>query len=151
KTVTGSPYAGTTNYVTDVQYRAWRAAKSVNYAGSNSTIAFNSRMQPTQFRLTANANGASVIRENYSYFGDGRLASLTDLDDTAGNNPPVSLRFLSRAYSYDNAGRVTSGFGTGNAGQGVPFNQNYSYDPFGNLIGRTGAYYNYNFSAPASD
>src|SRR5262249_13933076 len=71
KTVIGSPYAGTTNYVTDVQYRAWGAAKSVNYANTSSTITFNARMQPIQFRL------GSLMREDYNYFGNGTLASLT--------------------------------------------------------------------------
>ena len=108
-------------------------------------------MQPTQFRLTVNGTGASIIREDYSYYADGSVTALTDLDDTAGSNPPVSLRFLSRAYSYDHVGRVTSGFGTGNAGQGVPFNQNYTYDSFGNITVRSGSYYNYNFSGPTSD
>lgn len=149
KAVTGSPYAGFTNYITNVTYRAWGAAKSVTYAGSNSTIAFNSRMQPTQFRLTANGTGASVIREDYTYFDDGALNTLTDLDDTAGSSPPVSLRFLSRRYFYDHAGRSTGGQGT--SAQAVPYNQSYSYDAFGNMIGRVGSYYNYSNSIPVSD
>jgi YD repeat-containing protein len=91
------------------------------------------------------------MREDYSYFADGTVNSLTDLDDTAGSNPPVTLRFLSRAYRYDHVGRVTSGFGTGNAGQGVPYSQGYSYDQFGNTTSRSGKYYNYNFSAPNTD
>ena len=53
------------------------------------------------------------MRETYSDHADGRLQVLTDLDDTPGNNPPVTLRFLSRSYNYDQVGRVTNGFGTG--------------------------------------
>ena len=151
KTVSGSPYAGTTTYVNDVAYRAWGAPKTVSYNGTNSTVSFNARLQPTQFRLTANGSGASIIRENYSYFPDARLNSLTDLDDTAGTNPPVSLRFLSRAYTYDHAGRVSFVYGTGGAGQGVPFNQSYLYDEFDNMKTRSGNYYNYNSSGPATD
>ncbi len=150
KAVTGSPFAGTTTYITDVLYRAWGAPKSVSYAGSNSTIAFNARLKPTEFRLT-NSTGGSIMRENYSYHADARVAALTDLDDTAGSNPPVSLRFLSRAFIYDQLGRVTNGYGTGNAGQGVPFSQDYSYDAFGNMTMRAGRYYNYNFSGPITD
>jgi len=147
KAVTGSPYAGFTNYVTDVSYRASGAPKSVSYTGSNSTIGYNARMQPTQFRLT----GASIIREDYSYFGDGSIASLTDLDDTSGTNPPATLRFLSRQYNYDHVGRVTGGHGNGAAGQGVPYNQSYSYDEFGNMKGRSGIYYSYNSNPFGSD
>jgi len=151
KTVTGSPYAGFTNYVTDVGYRAWGAPKSVSYSDRNSTISYNGRLQPDQFRLTANGTGASIIRENYAYAGDGRLAALTDLDDTSGANPPATLRYLSRGYSYDQVGRVTSGYGTGGAGQGVPYNQSYSYDEFGNMKSRSAIYYSYNNNPFGSD
>jgi YD repeat-containing protein len=142
KTVSGSPYAGWTSYVTNVNYRAWGAPKGVSYGGGggSSTIGFNLRMQPTSF-----AGGG--MRENYSYYADGRLQTLTDLNDTAGNNPPVTLRFLSRSFNYDHVGRVTNGFGSGGGGQGVPFTQTYSYDAFGNMTGRTGSYYNYQTQA----
>jgi YD repeat-containing protein len=143
KAVTGSPFAGTTNYITDVAYRAWDSPKSINYGAFTATIAFNARMKPTEFR--------GFVRENYSYFPDGSVSTLTDLDDTAGSNPPASLRFLSRAYTYDHVGRMTSGFGTGNAGQGVPFSQSYSYNAFGNMTIRSGRYYNYNFAGPITD
>ena len=83
------------------------------------------------------------MNESYSYYADGRLHSLTDLNDTAGNNPPVTLRFLSRSFNYDHVGRVTNGFGTGSGAPGVPFTQTYSYDAFGNMTGRSGSYYNY--------
>ena len=139
KTVSGSPYAGWTSYVTNVTYRAWGAPKGVSYGGGSSTIWFNSRMQPSAFTLTAGGG----IRESYSYYADGRLHTLTDLDDTPGSNPPVTLRFLSRSYNYDHVGRVTNGFGTGSGAQGVPFTQTYSYDAFGNMTGRSGSYYNY--------
>ena len=83
------------------------------------------------------------MSESYSYYADGRLHTLTDLNDTAGNNPPVTLRFLSRSFNYDHVGRVTNGFGTGSGAPGVPFTQTYSYDAFGNMTGRSGSYYNY--------
>jgi len=151
KTVTGSPYAGVTNYVNGVEYRAWGAPKSVAYEGNSSTIAFNARLQPTQFRLTANGTGASIIRENYSYFADGRLATVMDLDDSGGSNPPATLRFLSRSYSYDHVGRSTGGQGTGIATMpAVPYSQSYSYDQFGNMTVRSGAYYVYSQSPPSS-
>ena len=138
KTVSGSPYAGWTSYVTNVTYRAWGAPKGVSYVGGSSTIWFNLRMQPSAFTSTA-----AGMSESYSYYADGRLHTLTDLNDTAGSNPPVTLRFLSRSYNYDHVGRVTNGFGTGSGAPGVPFTQTYSYDAFGNMTGRSGSYYNY--------
>lgn len=152
KSVSGSPYAGLTSYITDVQYRAWGAPKSVGYNGTTSTISYSSRLQASQFRLTANSNGSSVMREDYSYFADGNLASLTDLDDTAGTNPPATLRFLSRAYFYDHVGRVIDAHGTGSGSmQGVPFAQTYGYDQFDNLTSRSGSYYNYTFQPASTD
>jgi YD repeat-containing protein len=141
KSVTGTAFAGVTNYITDVTYRAWGAPKSVAYVGFTSTIGFNSRMQPTEFR--------GAMRENYSYFADGTLSTVVDLDDTAGTNPPMSLRFLSRGYRYDHVGRVTQGYSISSAH--IPINQTYGYDEFGNMTSRVGAYYNYTASAPASD
>jgi len=138
KTVTGSPYAGWTSYVTNVTYRAWGAPKGVSYVGGSSTIGFNLRMQPSSF-----TSSAAGMNESYSYYADGRLQTLTDLNDTPGNNPPVTLRFLSRSYNYDHVGRVTNAFGTGSGAPGVPFTQTYSYDAFGNMTGRSGSYYNY--------
>ncbi|MCM3870117.1 MAG: hypothetical protein ND895_05400 [Pyrinomonadaceae bacterium] len=136
--VTGSIYAGVTSYVSDVEYRAWGAPKSVSYGNAtSSTTAYNGRLQATEFRLTFNGTGGSFIRENYTYFADGRLSGLTDLDDTLGTNPPWTQRFLSRSYSYDQAGRVTTARGT----QGTPFDQFYGYDEFNNLRFRGGHYY----------
>ena len=143
KTVTGSPFGGTTNYITDVQYTAWGAPRTVNYPGSSATTSYGFRPIPTQYLLTGNS-GSSIMRENYSYHPDGQIIALTDLDDTAGNNPPQTLRFLSRGFFYDHMGRITSAYGNGNGGQGVPFSQSYGYDEFGNMTSRSGVYYSYN-------
>jgi YD repeat-containing protein len=151
QTLTGSPFGGVTNYVNDVGYRAWGAVKSVAYNGSSATVTFNERLQPTQFRHTVNGTNASILRQNYSYFPDSRLATVTDLDDAGGINPPATLRFLSRSYSYDHVGRATGGQGTGIATMpAVPYSQGYSYDAFGNMTGRSGAYYVYTQSPPFS-
>jgi YD repeat-containing protein len=152
KTVTGSPYAGIASYITDVSYRAWGAPKSISYPGTTATTAYNSRRLPTQYRHTANSSGASVMREDYGYFADGELGSLTDLDDTPGSNPPVTLRFLSRSWGYDQMGRVIGSGGTGSGSMpGVPYSQSYTYDAFGNMTSRVGSYYNYTFQQPSSD
>jgi hypothetical protein len=104
---------------------------------SASTTTYNARLQPSQFRLTDVNSGASYIRENYSFWDDGRLQSVADLDDTAGNNPPATLRFLSRSYGYDQAGRVTDGYSANQS----PFRQTYGYDEFDNMTSRAGSYY----------
>ena len=147
--ISGSPFNGVTNYISNIQYRAWGDPKSVTYDAANSTISYNGRMLPKEFRLTRTSNGNSIIREDYGYYGDGNLATVTDLDDTGGNNPPSTLRFLSRAFEYDHVGRVTLGKGNGGGGIAVPYSQAYGYDAFGNLTGRSGSYYNYMNAQPS--
>jgi YD repeat-containing protein len=139
--ITGSGFAGVSSYVSNIQYRAWGAPKSATYGNdTSSTTTYNARMQPWQFRLTYNPLGSSIIREDYTYNGDGNLQWLTDLDDTAGSNPPATLRYLSRGLGYDNVGRVTGGVASSGL---IPFTQNYGYDAFDNMTSRSGSYYNY--------
>lgn len=142
--VTGSAYAGVTTYVSSVKYRAWGAVESAAFGNTptqagqynaNETVEYNARLQPTEFRLTSTTFGFRSIRENYDYYPDGRLRTLTDLDDTSGTNPPATVRYLSRSFAYDHAGRFWST-------NGLPAQQTYEYDVFGNLRGRSGSYYN---------
>ena len=149
--VTGSPsFGGVTNYIWNIRYRAWGAVKSASYGNNSvSTTQYNGRLQPTQYRLTDATSGASLMREDYGYHADEHLSLVTDLDDASGNNPPSSLRFLSRTYSYDLAGRVTDSRGT--HGAALPLIQTYGYDEFDNLTSRSGSYYDYNGSLTQTD
>ncbi len=142
--VTGSAYAGVTTYVSGVKYRAWGAVKSAAFGNTppatgqynaSETVKYNARLQPTEFRLTSTSLGFQSIRENYEYYPDGRLRTLTDLDDTSGTNPPATVRYLSRSFAYDHAGRFSFT-------SGLPAQQSFAYDVFGNLTGRSGSYYN---------
>jgi hypothetical protein len=133
--VTGSPFAGVTQYVTNVQYRAWGAVKAAAYRDDSATVQYNSRLLPTQFELTT--LGFSTVRENYSYFADQRLSGVTDLNDTSGTNPPFTMRYLTRVYAYDHVGRVIDNHGPND----LPLRQSYSYDQFDNMQGRWGTYY----------
>jgi YD repeat-containing protein len=143
--VTSSPYGGTTSYVSNVRYRAGGGVKSASYSnnGLSSTTEYDARLRPWKYRLTDSGSGAFLMREDFTYYADSRLAVLTDLNDTAGPTPPSTLRFLSRSYGYDLLGRVTGSAGSGNGGGNLPLNQSYSYDEFGNLTSRTGSYYNW--------
>src|SRR5258706_8560170 len=136
--VTGSGFANVSAYVSNIQYRAWGAVKAASYGNNSvSTTTYNTRLQPYQFRLTDASSGSSYIRENYAYWGDGRLQSVADLDDTGGTNPPATLRFLSRSYGYDQAGRVAQVYSSSQA----PLNQTYGYDEFDNMTSRSGSIY----------
>lgn len=51
KSLSGSPYAGTTNYISDIKYRAWGAPKVVTFpGGGTATTTYTSRMQPSTYR-----------------------------------------------------------------------------------------------------
>jgi YD repeat-containing protein len=136
----GGSYGGVTSYVSNVQYRAWGAVKSASFGnGSSETITYDTKLQPSGIRLTN--GGTSLLREDYSYFSDGRLSHITDLDDTGGTNPPDTVRFMSRTFAYDHVGRVASL-------NSSPSSQYYSYDTFDNLTSRNG---NYNWESSQTD
>jgi YD repeat-containing protein len=138
QSVTGSSYAGVTNYASSLTYRAWGGVKSASFGdGSGETVTYDARLQPWQFRLTSNAQGYGALREDFGYYADGRLHTVTDLDDGPGATPPSSYRFMSRTYGYDHAGRVTSAGGVSNTS---PYSQSYSYNAFDDLTGRAGSY-----------
>jgi YD repeat-containing protein len=129
-------YAGVTTFASNVLYRAWGAVRAASFGNGTAVTVpqFNSKMLATQFRLAAGST--NMLREDYSYFDDGRLNQLTDLDDTPGSNPPETVRFMSRSYAYDLKGRITGAGGTNM----TPFVQYYSYDQFDNLTARSGTY-----------
>jgi hypothetical protein len=97
-----SPYAaGVTSYVGGVQYRASGAVKGATFGdGSSEAVTYDTRMRPTQYRLTS-AQGASIRRYDYTYFDDGRLYQLKDLDDLMGDPHVNTFHYMSRAYAYD--------------------------------------------------
>jgi len=81
------------------------------------------------------------MRDDYSYFADGRLKLFHDLDDTTAVQG--QWHYMSRSYSYDQAARV-AGVGpldpNTNNTQPPPFSASYGYDPFGNMTSRAGSY-----------
>jgi YD repeat-containing protein len=133
--VTGTPFAGVTTYASAIRYRAWGGVKSASF-GDNSyqTTSYNGQMRPTQYRLSG--TWGSWQRLDYSYYGDGRLSNVVDLDDGQGSNPPSTLHFMSRSYTYDHVGRVTFAGGTSTT---PPFRQWYSYNEFDNTTSRSGS------------
>jgi len=136
--VTGSGFLNISSYASNIQYRAGGGQKSVTYGdGTSSTTSYNSRMQPSSYQLPG-------LREQFQYYDDGRLQQMTDLDDRGQEiGLPDTARHFSRAQSYDQVGRLVSA--TGNSG--LPYNQGYSYDEFGNATSRGGSYYYQGYSS----
>jgi hypothetical protein len=158
-TVTGSPFAGTTQYVNSAKYRTWGAVKEMNFAwGATATLQYNNRMQPTQF-LIPNVIGANYFYTASGSANDGRLKRMEGL---AGSQVGIS-------YQYDHAERMTfswADYATApssitsqppvqnqtlpNGFQLQPFQQGYDHDAFGNMTNRGGVYW-YFFPSSAYD
>jgi hypothetical protein len=81
------------------------------------------------------------MRYDYSYFADGRLKQLTDLDDIGGQPSQVQFHYMSRAYAYNHTGQVSGVAAVpNNWALPAPFSGSYSYDAFNNLNSRSGVY-----------
>ena len=126
KTVTGTWNGTNYTYVNNVTYRAWGAVKS---SSASSTISYNNRMLPTHY-------GAY----DYSYYDDGKLKEFRDTQDQVGNPSQVQFHYMSRRYSYDHVGRVSSVGQLQNYSVMPPFSGSYGYNAFDNLTSRSGNY-----------
>jgi YD repeat-containing protein len=129
KTVTGTWNGTNYTYASDVSYRAWGAVKSVSFDGQTKATTYNSSMRPTHY-------GAY----DYTYYDDGKLKEFRDQSDQVGNPQSVQFHYMSRRYSYDHAGRISSVGQLQNYSIMPPFSGSYGYDAFDNLISRSGNY-----------
>jgi YD repeat-containing protein len=120
---------GGTSYVTSADYRAWGAAKQINYGNTKQlTVSYNTRLQMTRTTV------AGVLDRSYEYHDDGRVKYAHDFTDNK----------LDRSFFYDHVGRISGAFtgfeartgGQQSEGYG-PYRQTYSYDTWGNLTGRS--------------
>jgi YD repeat-containing protein len=135
--VTGSNFAGVTNYVTGIQYRAWRSPKQATYgSGHMATSKYNARTQIQQYDLPG------VMGATYAYNPDKQLKTMKAATDV---NPTGYDRRMDRSFLYDHAGRTMRTRASEEAGLGggpnFLFRQDYGYDAFGNMEVRSGAYW----------
>jgi hypothetical protein len=150
KAVTGTPFnswdgsttTAVTNYIDNIEYRAWGAIKSIDYGNSTAmTQTFNSRLQLDEFRLFKDGQTDSLIKKNYQYYNDGKLKFSSDNGDTALR---IDSHRFDRSYSFDQMGRLTAAR-TGAEARGettnpdrniTPYKQDYQYNVFGNPTSR---------------
>ena len=132
-TVTGAGFGNVTQYASQLQYRAWGALKGETYGnGRTLTASYNARLQPAQYTV----NG--VISLTYQYLADGATSFVHDTLDA---------RF-DRAYTYDQAARLTQALSGAEASGGGPTNnrpyqQSYAYDAWSNLTARSGKHWSH--------
>jgi hypothetical protein len=138
--VSGTPRDGVTDYVTDIDYRAWGAEKryAFGYQNYSITMSHNARMQISRI------NDQDKLAADYTYSIDGRLSAVQALND----------RRLDRTFSYDHIGRITGTRSASEAGLGsaqpAQLRQDYGYDEFNHMTLRQGKYWytqNNTFSA----
>jgi YD repeat-containing protein len=126
--ITGSVFAGVSQYASSMQYRAWGARKHmVSGDGGNVDVGYNRRLQITSFAPNFGAT-------NYQYYADGRVSFVQYVDNST----------FDRKYSYDHAGRLSEGLsGTDarseqyNPDNPNPYKQTYTYDVWANMTARS--------------
>jgi RHS repeat-associated protein len=131
--VTGSGYYGVTSYINSLSYRAFGAAKQINYAnGKTLLLQYNNRMWLSRWDLS----GILGYDYNYNRYGEGN----TGRPDYAHN---LYDSTLDRAWTYDQVGRLTLAY-TGNEANAIwgspngPYAQSFTYDPWGDITARAG-------------
>jgi YD repeat-containing protein len=130
--VTGAGLAGAITFASNMQYRAWGAAKHVEYGdGKTLDATYNNRLQAATFQIPG------LMSKTYDYHADNRLRFSSDLLDH---------RF-DRSYNFDHAGRISVALSGAEArGEGAtqdrPYWQTYGYDAMGHLTARTNYQWN---------
>ena len=146
--VTGAGNVSAPNYISNVLYRAWGAAKQINYGNTRTLSAsYDNRLRLTQWNIP-NVLGYDYF---YQYFNEnsGRVTFARNLTTTQpGGQVAARDPSLDRSYDYDHLGRLSAAYtGTSalaHTGQGTtwgadgPYAQTYSYDQWGNLTNRNG-------------
>lgn len=134
--------------VSGMQYRAFGSMKGADYGnGTQATITYNSRLQPSAYRLVNTSNSQILFGKDYFYTtgtsndNDGRVKQSIHYDDTITAEERSKRK---RTDTFDALGRIKSsdaGDGTGLPGgwsstglTNGQFQQDFTYDAFGNTI-----------------
>ncbi len=134
--VNGTNYGLTSSsFISGMKYRAWGAMSEADFGyGGNLDLTYNSRLQPTEFKVTGSVYGTPYTRgSQYSYYADGQVKKSDDLADN---------RF-DRTYKFDQTARLKealSGFearGESGIETDRPYKQTYEYNAWENRTGGT--------------
>ena len=136
--VTGDAFAENTtgNYADNIKYRAFGQVKQMDYkmpgGDSHIKLEYDSGLRVTHAETSlAGSTTSFLLKADYSYFADGRVAAKDDLLDDKWD----------RTNKYDFAGRLTFGqFGTDTATGKRVYEETVSYNAFSEM-GRTTKYW----------
>jgi len=140
KPLSAEDVAHSINYATNAHYAPQGALAALTYGSNlNSTLVFNSRLQPCWIYVTtstalpwastncsATATTGSILDFKYSF----NLGSGDDGDVISLTNDRDSTR--SQSFSYDNINRLYTA-GTQNTTSSNCWGETFNYDPWGNL------------------
>jgi YD repeat-containing protein len=143
KTVTGDAFGDTsvTQYVDDVDYRAWGAEKTIDLH-NNLTLnqTFDSRLRTHTYEIERQGYTAPLFDKTYTYLPDGKLNHSTE-----GSIDRIASSDFERSYVFDFAGRLRKAR-TGEEARGnppgsstIPYHLDYSYDAFDHNTQRQGS------------
>ncbi len=117
-----TPFAGVTNYVTGLSYRAWDGTKALN---GTTTLSYDSAMRVTRYQFGAGLDA------NYTYYADSQLATVSN----------TTNHVLDRSFNYyDPKGRMSYTNANGVTGA-QQYYQNLSFDAFDHISNRNGMYW----------
>ncbi len=152
KTVAGSRTVENVqlNYVTDAKYRAWGAAKKVDFIGGRSeTSSFNIGLQIDEYVFSV---AGYSTRLQYDYSDDGKLKNSKYLDNMYLNSQ--SLPNFERSYEFDFLGRLkraTTGAEARGQNETNPLNRPYrmtlEYNQFDDITSQSRLHYVASFSS----
>ena len=131
--VSGGGFGGATQYLDQINYRAFGKIKAATYGSGKTMIStYDNRLRLEQFSIS------QTMQSQYQYNNDGQIKFAADqLNNT-----------YDRSYTYDHLGQLKKARtndearGTPNAQYSRPYRQDYSYDAFGNLTLRSGIMWN---------
>jgi len=125
--ITGTAISGVSTYISSMSYRAWGAAKQVNYGnGKTLNATYNDRLKAETFQISG------LMSKSYEYYNDGTLKFSSEALDH---------RF-DRLYRWDHVSRIKEALSGAEArGEGAttnrPYKQLFSYDAIGHLTQRS--------------
>lgn len=148
--ITGSPFAGVTQYTSQVSYRAFGEVKALTY-GSNRTltVGYDARTRLQNLRLTR-PDGYSDMNKEFHYYADSKIKYAED----------ITNRPFDRAFKYDHSGRLEEEWTGWEArtwvnqfppeGDKTPLRMTYQYNVWGNLTTQTGKVWGKNSNESAT-
>ena len=136
-----SGYTGVTNFLSNMQYRAFGGLKHATYGNSvQADLTYNSRMQIGQYQASGfhtSNNTPYSMGATMSYYNDGRTNTAFDLNDSK----------FDRKYEFDFSARLKEAY-SGVEAHGAappplnqansPYRQSYTYDEYSDVLTRSG-------------